>query len=71
MDKEKTVNIKNFIGVYDNYITENQCDQAIKLFESEKAGCAVMFDQNLRHEAISGNKNYRYVLLDLSINCYC
>jgi len=33
-----------------------------KLFESEKAGCAVMFDQNLRHEAIAGNKNYRYVL---------
>ena len=35
MDKEKTVNIKNFIGVYDNYITENQCDEAIKLFENE------------------------------------
>jgi hypothetical protein len=32
---EKTVNITNFIGVYDNYITEQECDKAIKLFESE------------------------------------
>jgi len=33
-----------------------------KLFESEKPGCAVMFDNNLMHEAITGNKNYRYCL---------
>ena len=33
--KEKTVNINNFIGVYDNYITEEECDKAIKLFEDQ------------------------------------
>jgi len=33
--KEKTVNITNFIGVYDNYITEQECNKAIKLFEEE------------------------------------
>jgi hypothetical protein len=33
--KEKTVNITNFIGVYDNYITPEECDNAIKLFENE------------------------------------
>tara|TARA_B100001094_G_scaffold320384_1_gene366533 strand:- start:2031 stop:2627 length:597 start_codon:yes stop_codon:yes gene_type:complete len=32
---EKTVNITNFIGVYDNYITENECDNAIRFFENE------------------------------------
>lgn len=33
--KEKTVNINNFIGVYDNYITEEECNKAIDLFEKE------------------------------------
>jgi hypothetical protein len=32
---EKTVNITNFIGVYDNYITKDECDKAIKLYEEE------------------------------------
>jgi hypothetical protein len=32
---EKTVNINNFIGVYDNYITKEECNRAIKLFEKE------------------------------------
>jgi len=32
---EKTVNINNFIGVYDNYIIKEQCNDAINLFESE------------------------------------
>jgi hypothetical protein len=30
---EKTVNIDNFIGVYDNYITPEDCNKAIKIFE--------------------------------------
>ena len=33
--KEKTVNIDNFIGVYDNYITKEECNKAIKLYENE------------------------------------
>jgi len=32
---EKTVNINNFIGVYDNYITSQECDKAIKLYEDQ------------------------------------
>jgi hypothetical protein len=32
---EKTVNINNFIGVYDNFIPENECNRAIKLFEDQ------------------------------------
>jgi len=32
---EKTVNIDNFIGVYDNYITQEECNKAIKLYEDE------------------------------------
>ena len=33
--KDKTVNITNFIGVYDNYITKEECNKAIKLYEDQ------------------------------------
>jgi len=32
---EKIVNINNFIGIYDNYITEQECNKAIKLYENQ------------------------------------
>ena len=32
---EKTVNINNFIGVYDNYIMPQECEKAIKLYENQ------------------------------------
>jgi len=32
---KKTVNINNFIGVYDNYITKEECKKAIKLYENQ------------------------------------
>ena len=33
--KERTVNITNFIGVYDNYITKEECNKAIQLYEAQ------------------------------------
>ena len=36
MNKEKVFKIENFIGIYDNYITEIECDNAIKFFEQQK-----------------------------------
>jgi tellurite resistance protein len=32
---EKTVNITNFIGVYDNYITAEECKKVIKFYEDQ------------------------------------
>jgi len=32
---EKTVNINNFIGIYDNYILPEECNKAIKLYEDQ------------------------------------
>ena len=32
---EKTVNINNFIGVYDNYITKEECNKAIQIYEDQ------------------------------------
>mgnify|MGYP000468581620 CR=1 FL=1 len=33
--KQKTVSINNFIGVYDNYITREECNKAIELYENQ------------------------------------
>ena len=35
MSKDKTVNISNFIGTYDNYIPEQECNKAIQFYESQ------------------------------------
>ncbi len=32
---EKTFSINHFIGIYDNYITHEDCDKAIKLYEDQ------------------------------------
>jgi len=32
---EKIVNIDNFIGTYDNFITKEECNKAIKLYEDQ------------------------------------
>ena len=32
---KKESKIENFIGMYDNYITEEECNKAIKLFENQ------------------------------------
>ena len=32
---EKTYSINNFIGVYDNYISPDECNKAIKIFENQ------------------------------------
>ena len=33
--KEKTVNIDNFIGVYDNYILPQECEKVINMYEAQ------------------------------------
>ncbi len=32
---EKTYSVNNFVAVYDNYITEEECNKAIKLYEDQ------------------------------------
>ena len=33
--KDKIVNIDSFVGIYDNYITEDECKKAINLYEAQ------------------------------------
>ena len=49
--KEKTINITNFIGVYDNYITKEECDKAIQLFENQNK-----FNKTVNRSVFEGAK---------------
>ena len=64
---DKTVNITNFIGVYDNYITKEECNNAIKLYETEnkflntvnrigsEKGMSILKKQDQQYFAIGNN----------------
>ena len=49
--KEKTFNITNFIAVYDNYITKEECNNAIQLFENE-----TKFNRTVNRSVFEGAK---------------
>ena len=49
--KDKKVEITNFIGVYDNFITKEECNKAIQLFEHE-----AKFDRTFSRAAFEGAK---------------
>ena len=51
---EKTVNINNFIGIYDNYITKEECNKAIKLFEDQNK-----FNNTLNRIALKNHLYYK------------
>jgi|TARA_R100000479_G_scaffold63743_1_gene30312 hypothetical protein len=60
--KEKTVNINNFIGVYDNYIVPQDCQKAIELFEQQDK-----FNKTVNR--ISGENVPIYVKQDQQLYC--
>ena len=49
--KEKPINITTFIGVYDNYITKEECDKAIQLFENQNK-----FNKTVNRSVFEGAK---------------
>ena len=55
---EKKFTLDNFIGVYDNYITKTECDNAIKLYE----------EQNKFNNTINRMKNEGASVLDKKDN---
>ena len=48
---EKTFSINNFIGVYDNYITKEECDKAIQLFKNQNK-----FNKTVNRSVFEGAK---------------
>ena len=57
---EKTANIDNFIGVYDNYITEHECKKAIRLFDNENKFKRTLNRQNFESAPLLEKKDEQY-----------
>ena len=57
---EKTVNLNNFIGVYDNYITPQECNKAIKLFEAQNKFNKTMNRQSFEQTSVLQKQDQQY-----------
>jgi hypothetical protein len=67
---EKTVKINNFIGVYDNYITEEECNKAIKLFETQNKFKKTLDRVNFENSPILEKQDKQYFLLPEDIDVW-
>ena len=61
---EKTVNIDNFIGVYDNYITKDDCDKAIKLYEEQDKFNKTLNRVASEQSSILQKQDQQYLLME-------
>ena len=57
---EKTVSINNFIGVYDNYITKEECNKAIEIFKNENKLNNTFSRLNSEQASISQKKDQQF-----------
>ena len=57
---ERTVNINNFIGTYDGYITEEECKKAINLFEKQSKFDAVINRQEFEQSSILDKQDQQF-----------
>jgi hypothetical protein len=68
--KEKTAKIDNFIGVYDNYISDEECDKAIKLYESENKFNNTINRISSENESILRKQDKQYFANGNNINVW-
>jgi len=67
---EKTANIENFIGIYNNYITEEDCNKAIKLFDDQNKFNKTMNRQYFEKVKISDKQDQQYFANAENINVW-
>jgi len=58
--KIKIANIDNFIGVYDNYITQEECNKAIKLYEDQKKFDNILNRKQSENQSILKKQDHQY-----------
>ena len=68
--KEKTISINNFIGIYDNYISDEECDKAIKLYESENKFNNTLNRISSENESILRKQDKQYFANGDNINIW-
>ena len=67
---EKTVNIDNFIGVYDNYITKEECNKAIKLYEDQNKFNKTMNRKIFENASVIKKKDTQFFVNDDNIEVW-
>tara|TARA_R110000796_G_scaffold85850_1_gene186061 strand:- start:477 stop:1067 length:591 start_codon:yes stop_codon:yes gene_type:complete len=67
---EKTVNINNFIGIYDNYITEEECKKAIKIFEKQNDFNNTLNRQSIERASVLHKQDQHYFASPDNINIW-
>ena len=58
--KDKIANINNFIGIYDNYITEEECKKAINLFEAQNKFNKTLNRMTSENESVLRKQDKQY-----------
>ena len=67
---EKTANINNFIGVYDGYVTKEECSKAIKLFEDQDKLKRTLNRQIFERAAVSQKQDQQYFMNGTNIEVW-
>jgi hypothetical protein len=57
---KKTANITDFIGVYDNYITKEECNKAIQLYEEQNKFHNTINRKNFEQSSILEKKDKQF-----------
>ena len=66
--KERTVNINNFIAVYDNYITKEECNYAIELYENQNKFNRTLSRIDFEHTPVLQKQDQQYFMNRNNIN---
>ena len=68
--KERTVNINNFIAVYDNYITKEECNYAIELYENQNKFNRTLNRIDFEHTPVLQKQDQQYFMNRNNINVW-
>ena len=67
---EKTVNITNFIGTYDGYITKEDCNKAIKLFNKQHEFNKTINRQQFEQVPVNEKQDQQFFATSENINIW-
>ena len=67
---EKTYSINNFIGVYDNYISPEECNRAIKLYEDQDKFNNTLNRLDFEQAPVTQKQDQQYFAMPDNINVW-
>jgi hypothetical protein len=67
---KKTVNITNFIGVYDNYITKEECNKAIQLYKNQNKFNQTFDRVSFENASVLAKNDKQFFARDINIDTW-